>query len=539
MVPTATHNHPMPDAPAPRRFGGALAVGTGIFLSKIAGLVRERAFSHYLGLSTAADAFRASLKIPNVLQNLLGEGVLSASFIPVYARLRAEGREEDASRVARTIGSLLALMASAIALLGVIYARPVVRLLVPGFHGAAHELTIHLVQILFPGVALLVMSAWCLGVLNSHRRFFLSYVSPVLWNTALIATAIVAGRRLAGHDDEIAVWLCWGAMAGSAAQFLVQLPTVITLLGGLRPCLAVHDTGVRTTLRSFVTVLLGRGSVQLSAFVDQAIASVIGPGIVAAMSNAQVLYLLPVSLFGMAVSAAELPEMASATGGERARAEHLIARLRPALRRVVFLVVPSAIAFIAIGGAIVALLFQTGRFGAHDTRVVWIILAGSALGLSAGTQGRLLGSAFYALGDPRPPLHAALVRVAITGVLGYAFALPIRATLGYDEAWGAFGLTASAGFAAWVEFLLLRRWLERRIGQVPIPGKLGLGAAAAAIVAGAAGYGASHVALELGARGWQAALVAIPTFGAIYLGVMVAARVPEASGLVRRVLRRR
>ena len=199
------------------------------------------------------------------------------------------------------------------------------------------------------------------------------------------------------------------------------------------------------------------------------IASYLGAGVVAAMFNAQVLYLLPVSLFGMAVSAAELPEMSSATGGERARAEHLQKRLAPALRRVVFLVVPSAIAFIAIGGSIVALLFQTGRFGAHDTRVVWIILAGSALGLSAGTQGRLLGSAFYALGDPTPPLRAALVRVAITGVTGWVFALPLRHALGYGVEWGAFGLTASAGFAAWVEFLLLKRWLERRIGKVAIP----------------------------------------------------------------------
>src|SRR6185503_13046193 len=120
---------------------------------------------------------------------------------------------------------------------------------------------------------LLVMSAWCLGVLNSHRKFFLSYVSPVLWNVALIATVIVAGRRLAGHDADIAIWLGWGAVIGSAAQFLVQLPTVIRLLRGLRPSLAVRDEGVRTTLRNFVPIFIGRGSVQLSAFIDVMLAS--------------------------------------------------------------------------------------------------------------------------------------------------------------------------------------------------------------------------------------------------------------------------
>src|SRR5207249_75201 len=196
-------------------------------------------------------------------------------------------------------------------------------------------------------------SAWCLGVLNSHRKFFLSYVSPVLWNAALIATAIVAGRSLAGHDNDIATWLAWGAVIGSAAQLLIQVPTVFRLLRGLRPSLAVRDPGVKTTARAFVPVVLGRGSVQLSAYIDQVIASYLGEGIVAAMANAQTLYLLPVSLFGMAISAAELPEMSSGLGDASARADHLHARLRSALRRGVFLVVPSAVAFVAIGRSIV------------------------------------------------------------------------------------------------------------------------------------------------------------------------------------------
>jgi putative peptidoglycan lipid II flippase len=522
----------MPDSP--RRIGGALAVGAGILLSRISGLVRERVIAHYLGISKAAGAFRAALRIPNMLQNLLGEGVLSASFIPVYARLLGEGRTADATKVARAVGTLLVLAATVITLLGVVFASPLVTLLVPGFPAGKRELTVELVQIMFPGVALLVMSAWCLGVLNSHRKFFLSYVSPVIWNAALIATTIVAGRKFAGHDDNVAVWLAWGAVIGSAAQFLVQLPTVVMLLRSLRPSLAIHDPGVRTTLRAFGPVLLGRGSVQISGLIDQGLASFLEKGIVGAMSNAQTLYLLPVSLFGMAVSAAELPEMSSATGDHASRAEHLQTRLRGALRRVVFLVVPSAVAFVAIGRPIVALLFQSGRFTAHDTDVVWMILAGSALGLSAGTQGRLLNSAFYALHDTRRPLYAALVRVAITGVAGWALVLPLRHAFGYADVWGAFGLTASAGLAAWVEFLMLDRMLGKRIGKVPVPGKLGLGAVAAASVAGALGFAASH----LGGR-IVGSLLAIGVFGAVYLGIMIVAKVPEASAFTRRFTRRR
>lgn len=524
---------PDPATKAPRgRFGGALAVGTGIFLSRIAGLVRERVLAHYLGLSIAKDAFVAALRIPNFLQNLLGEGVLSASFIPVYSRLLAEGREDDARRVARAIATLLALVATVLALGGVLLARPLVDALAPGFDGDARELTITLVRILFPGTALLVMSAWCLGVLNSHRRFFLSYVSPVLWNVALIVAAIAAGAR---RDDDVAIWVAWGAVAGSAAQFLVQLPSVLLLLRGFRPSLAVRDAGVRQTLRAFVPVLLGRGSVQVSAFIDQILASFLGRGILAAIASAQVLYLLPVSLFGMAISAAELPEMSSATGDAGARAEHLRNRLESALRRVTFFVVPSAFAFVMIGGSIVALLFQTGRFSADDTEVVWLVLAGSSIGLVPATQSRLLGSAFYALGDPKPPFKASLVRVITSAALGYAFALPVREALGYSAAWGAFALTASSAVAAWIELALLRTWLARRIERVPTPWRLIATAALAAALAGGAGYGAAQLAGDLAP---YTAIVSVPVFGATYLALMVAARVPE-TGALKRLLRLR
>jgi len=554
-------NAPMPaESPSKRRFGGAVAVGAGIFLSNAASTVRTRVIVHYIGQKDAAGALTAALRIPNVLQNLFGEGVLSASFIPVYARLRAEGRDEDASRLARAVGTLLALVAMVITIGGVLAARPIVNTLIPGAHGAERELTVTLLRITFPGVALLVLSAWCLGVLNSHRKFFLSYVSPVLWNAALIAVALVAGRRLFGHNDEIVVWLAWGAVIGSAAQFLIQMPTVIAILRSLRPSLAIRDAGVQSTLRAFVPIVLGRGSVQLSGYIDQALASYLGLDIVAAMANAQILYLLPVSLFGMAVSAAELPEMSSAIGDESERAAVLQRRLASALRQVVFLVVPSAIAFIAIGSPIVALLFQGGQFKAEDTQIVWIMLAGSAIGLSAGTQGRLLASAFYALADPKRPLYAALVRVAITGVVGYVVALPLREALGssalvtlppgsglhevvmmkpgYAAVWGAFGLTSSAGFAAWVEFLLLRRWLARRIGAVPIPTKLGLGCLAAALAAGAAAYATNLLVGELvPTHIAPRAIAAIAVFGIVYFAIATLAKIPEAHAFTGRITR--
>jgi putative peptidoglycan lipid II flippase len=530
------------DAPRakPRKRSGAVAVAAGIFASRIVGFARERALSHYLGNSAASGAFRAALRIPNLLQNLLGEGVLSASFIPVYARLLAEGRTDEAARVARTVGTLLALCASLIAAAGISFAPALIALLAPGFEGDVRTLTISLVRVLFPGTALLVLSAWCLGVLNGHRRFFLSYASPVVWNGALIATALYFGVRTAsGRAGEFAFveYLAWGAVLGSALQLLLQLPTVYMLLRSLRPSLDVRAPGVRQTLHAFGPVLFGRGSVQISAYLDQVLSSFLGPSLVSALAYAQTIYLLPVALFGMSVSAAELPEMASATGSAEQIAAKLRARLTSGSRQILFLVVPSAIAFLGIGGVLVAALYQTGHFGRHDTEVVWLLLCGSAIGLSAGTQARLYSSAFYSLGDTKTPLRWALVRVACSFAGGYLTVLPLRAHFGYDAIWGAFALTANGGIAAWIEYTGLRGALARRIGELPPVRRFVVEVYALALLAGAVGFAAAELTRGLGP--WLRAAVVVPSFAGVYVGAALARKLPEAERFVARLRRRR
>jgi putative peptidoglycan lipid II flippase len=510
-------------------------VAAGIFLSRIFGLVRQRVLAHYLGLSAGADAFGAAFRIPNLLQNLLGEGVLSASFIPVYARLRAEGRNEEAVRVANAVLGLLALATAIIVLAGVLLAAPLTDLIAPGFSGAKRDLTVRLVRILFPGAGLLVLSAWCLGVLNSHRRFLLSYAAPVAWNLAIIVCVILAGSS--PDDARPAVAAAIGSVIGSGLQLAVQVPTVLGLLHRLAPTLDTVSTEVRAVVRNFFPVFVSRGVVQISAFVDTILASLVGQGAVAALGMAQVLYTLPVSLFGMSVSAAELPAMSSATGSERDVADQLRLRLNAGLRRIAFFVVPSAAAFLALGGVIAGALFQTGRFSAEDSDYVWAILGGSAIGLLAATMGRLYSSGFYALRDTRTPLRYATIRVVLTTVLGVLFAIVLPPLLGLDPKWGAAGLTASAGIAGWVEFLLLQRGLNRRIGPSGLPlGLLGR-LWAAALAAAAAGYGLLQALPAL--HPISAAVVALAPFGAVYFLLAGGLGIPEAREILARLARRR
>ena len=508
--------------------GSAFLVAAGIFLSRIAGLIRDRVFAHYFGNSDAADAFRAAFRIPNLLQNLFGEGVLSASFIPVYARLLASDDKEEARKTAGAIAALLMLTTSVIVLLGVLTTPWLIYAIAAGFHGEKRELTILLVRILFPGAGLLVASAWCLGVLNSHRKFFLSYTAPVLWNIAMIAGMIAFG---AGRSqNSLVIITAWASVVGSALQVAVQIPTVLKVLGGLKLSFAHQAENVRTVIRNFFPVFISRGVVQISAYIDAFIASWLPTGAVAALAYAQTLYTLPVSLFGMSVSAAELPMMSGALGKAEEVAGVLRARLNNGLRQITFLVVPSVVGFLVLGDVIVAAIYQSGRFMHNDVMYVWGILVGSTVGLLASTLGRLYSSAYYALRDTRTPLRFAIIRVLLTTILGYLAALPLPGLLGIEPRWGVAGLTISAGIASWVEFTLLQRGLRLRLGHVGVP--LGFLAQVwfAALIAAAAARGLTYA---LGPRGHIVLAVLVLTlYGIVFFAVSLGLKLPEAQSVI-------
>ena len=179
---------------------------------------------------------------------------------------------------------------------------------------------------------------------------------------------------------------------------------------------------------------------------------------------------------------------------------------------------------------------QTGRFTHDDAVRVWAILAGSSVGLLASTLGRLYSSTYYALHDTRTPLRFAIVRVLLTTGLGYLFAIPLPHWLGIDARWGAAGLTASAGIAGWIEFLLLRSRLNRRIGHTGLPRQfVGLLWLSAAVSAGAA-FLIRHEASALHRFGLAATVFG--SFGVIYGGLTLAMGIPESRALLARVRRR-
>ncbi|HSG46918.1 MAG TPA: lipid II flippase MurJ, partial [Longimicrobiales bacterium] len=269
----------------------AALVGAGIFLSKAAGFVRERVTAYYFGTSEYADAWRVALRLPNVLQNLLGEGTLSASFIPVYAEFLEEGREKEAGRFAGAALGILMAVAGTLVLAGVLVAPWLVAVLFFRWDPAKQALTVQLIRILFPMTGVLVVSAWALGVLNTHRRFFLSYVAPVFWNLAQIGALVAGGVYFGLGERDLVVVLAWGALAGGVLQFGVQLPFVVRHLHFFRLSLGKGVDGVREAIRKFGPVVAARGVVNISGWLDMVLAGMLAEGAIAAMGYAQTFYL--------------------------------------------------------------------------------------------------------------------------------------------------------------------------------------------------------------------------------------------------------
>lgn len=543
--------------PGSKRFGGyAALVAAGILLSRVAGLIRTSAIAHYLGATGAADAFYVALKVPNFLQNLLGEGVLSAAFIPVYSRLVAKGEQRAADRVAGVLVSFLVVIVIGVVLCGVLLAPLILGFTAPGLDPPVMALAIKLTRIIFPGVGLLVLYAWALGILNAHRQFFISYVAPVLWSASMIVTLLIFGMRMSGAP--LATALAWGTLVGCGLQFGIEIPFVLRHAKHLSFGFDRSIEEVRSIFRNILPVVGGRGVVQISGYVDTFIASLLPTGAVTVLFNAQTIYMLPISVFGMSVAAAELPQMAGEHGTEEEVRTALRRRLDRGVRQMAFFVIPATVAFVLVGRVLIAALLQRGKFTADTTLLVWYVLCGSSIGLLVSTLGRLYSSAFYALHDTKTPVRIAMTRVTAGAALALLFAFPLRPlftgaadalglpiphTAGGTAALGVVGISAASALAAWIEYLLLRYRMRQRIGAGEPTGPYMLKLWIAAVLAGISGVAADvflarGISVHLPLPRISEAVLVCGAFGIIYFAVAAMLGIAEVRAFLGRFIKR-
>ncbi len=375
-------------------------------------------------------------------------------------------------------------------------------------------LAVAAVRIVFPMAGLLALSAWCLGVLNSHRRFFLPYLAPALWNAAIIAALWWIGAPLlaeAGVDgvsppdrDRLLIAACVGALVGGLLQFGVQLPSVFRLLEGFRFSMSTRVRGVRECLRNFAPLAAGRGAVQLSGYLDQLLASFLVAGAQSALGWAFLPYFLPVSLFALSVAAAELPELSRLDG--QTGQDDLRRRLVAGWRLMLFPMMAATIGYLLLGFLVVAVLYRRGEFGAEDHWLVALVLAAYSFGLPASGSSRLFTNLFYALGKTRVPARIAVERVVLSALLGAGLMLwldrfAVAALMPEAPAvprlyLGAVGLAAASAVAAWYELARLSGAVRRQLGRPGLPlgyaARLLAAAVSAALPALAATRGQEH-----------------------------------------------
>ena len=465
----------------------ALLVGAGVTLSRLSGLIRELVLAGFLGTRIAADAFKAALQIPGLLQNILGEGTLSASFVPVYSQLIDKDKDENENQagvVAGVVFAALATLTGVIVFIGIIAARPITRILLPVLPDETFELTVDLVRVMWAGLGFIVLSAWCLGVLNAHRKFFLSFAAPIAWNAAQIFLAVLAWSN-GWNDAEIAKTAAWGVLLGGFLQFAIQLPAVLKIAPSIRLNFQAHLQPVRDIFSRFSPAILGRGVVQLSAFFDLFLAGFLAAGAFSGLAIAQILYLLPIGIFAMSVVSADLPELSR----DQNSPPKITRRLEVSQERIMFYVAFSAIAFLTIGKPLVGALFERGDFTEEDTLFVWLILCAYSFGLIASGVSRLLQNACYAAGDTKGPAKFAAFRVCISGAVGVILMfqfdrlaidvnefvkignlpslkpLPegIRSSDMGPQALGAIGLALGSACGSWVEYAYLKKRVARSL----------------------------------------------------------------------------
>src|SRR5204863_5110900 len=393
-----------------------------------------------------------------------------------------------------------------------------------GLQGQSRVLAVALMRVLFPMSGLMVISAWCLGVLNTHRKFFLSYAAQSLWNVAGIA-ALVAGATwlvsptlpLPERLSRLSYALAWGTVAGAVLQVAVQLPACRRALGGLAVRFSWRTLGVRDVVVAWLPLLIGAGVAQFSGLIDTLLGTLAGEGGASSLGYAQLLQVLPISLFGASVAQASLPELSRDAIGVGAN-EQLRSRIAVGFRRIAFFVLPSAFLFAALGPVLVAALFQTGRFGSSDSVLVGGVIAAYGVGLLGQATVKLFATGFYALRDTRTPVKIAAFPLLVGSGLGW---LLLR--------WfGPAGIALGSSVGGTLSTVLHLRDLDHRIGSVlrrehwRAVGAAVLGAAAAAL----AGFGAASAVAGLGPV--PRALVAVGIFGVVYAAVTAALRHPDA-----------
>jgi len=456
-------------------------VSVSTLASRILGYLRDMLIANFFGAGLVADAFFVAYRIPNLLRRLLGEGALSASFIPVFTEYLTTKPKEEAQRLVRISGLLLLTVLSILTILGIIFSPIIVRVIAPGFIKDPEKLslTITLTRILFPFMIAIGMAALALGILNSLHRFIIPALAPCLLSISEISFILFICPLM----ERPIIGLVLGVLVGGFAQFFFQVPSLVrkgfvisagksysnprlklmdypqSLLKKLivlwkRWISILNHPGVKRIGLLMLPATLGLSVSQVNTFVDTICATMLREGSVTALYYANRLMQLPLALFGIAIATVALPMMSRSMAATNM--EELKDTLSLSLRMIMFTIIPASLGLMILGSPIISLLFERGRFTAQATQATsWALLFYST-GIVAYAGVKVVASAFYSMQDTRTPVRIASIAMVANIVLN----LILMRILDVG------GLAFATAIASFINLLILLYYLRKKIGRL-------------------------------------------------------------------------
>jgi putative peptidoglycan lipid II flippase len=437
----------------------ASVISIATMVSRIFGLIREQLIA-VLFSRTATDAFYVAFRIPNLLRDLFAEGAMSAAFIPTFTEYLKKRGYKEAWNLASAVFSLLAVVLSAISILGILFSNWLVARFAANFQlvPGKYELTVLLTQIMFPFLPMIALAAVAMGILNSQGSFFLPALSSALFNVGSITVGVTLYFWLTHTGSEPIVGMAIGTLVGGCLQFLVQVPPLLKKGFVYTPRVSLAHPGVRRILLLMGPGTLGLASTQINIFVNTWLATTQGEGPVSWLNYAFRLMQFPIGLFGVAIASATLPTVSARVVSQ----ENLELRktLSSALRMVFVINVPASVGLMVLSHPIIALIYQHGRFKETDTVATSNALILYSVGLFAYSAVKVLVPAFYALGHSKLPVTISFVVVS----LNIGMNLALIGSMGYR------GLALGTSIAAISNFALLFIWLQKYCGSLDAAG---------------------------------------------------------------------
>jgi putative peptidoglycan lipid II flippase len=457
-------------------------VSVAVMFSRVMGLIREQVFAYYFGAGFLYDAYQVAFRIPNVLRDLFAEGALSAAFVKVFTDYQIKKSEEEAWKLASLVMNALAVVLSIITLLGIIFSRQIVELIADGFSPEKAWLATVMTQIMFPFILLVALAAVAMGVLNTKGIFGVPASASTVFNITSILFGLALAYWLSGGSWErsfdkdaipspSAQWaiigMAIGTLIGGAAQFLMQVPSLLKV--GFRFSFALNfaDEGVRQVMRLMTPAILGTSAVQINVMVNTFFVSGIEGGI-SWLQYAFRLMQFPIGVFGVAVGTASVPVLSRMASQNKF--SEFRNTLSESLNLVFLMTLPSACGLIVLGEPIIRLLYSHGgAFKESDVPMTAYALAGYAIGLTGYAAIKVLSPAFYAINDAKTPMLIAVFSILVNGVASYFFRnwlANFQVSAEHPHGLAHVGVALATSSVALVNFFALAIIMRKRIKRL-------------------------------------------------------------------------